>query len=262
MNYMFTLVLVLMAGSIVFIIVRRMMKMKGDIDRKLQDIGPVKPGESIETLVEKMMNHDADPARFNDPVAMQTNWSPARPGGSSFKTNTPVRVDASRLEFRVSRFAKAFSLIFIVSGIGIAIGFAIPSMSQGLFVPTMGTVVPLVFGAVFATLGAAMWYWFTTPIVFDKRKGRFWKGRKALQRTYERKAQATSVFLDEIHALQLISEYCQSDKRSYCSHELNLVLKDGRRINVVDHGAVDDIRLSARRLSQFLGKPLWDATTE
>ena len=44
------------------------------------------------------------------------------------------------------------------------------------------------------------------------------------------------------------------------NYELNLVLKDGERINVVDHGNLKKIQDDANTLSNFLGKPVWDAT--
>jgi len=65
--------------------------------------------------------------------------------------------------------------------------------------------------------------------------------------------------LDQVHALQLVSEYCSGNKSSYYSYELNLVLKDGRRVNVIDHGNINRIRQDAQTLSNFLGKPVWNA---
>jgi hypothetical protein len=50
------------------------------------------------------------------------------------------------------------------------------------------------------------------------------------------------------------------NKNSYYSYELNLVLDDGSRINVVDHGNLDRLRSDAQTLSRFLDKPVWDAT--
>ncbi|RWX50781.1 hypothetical protein VU01_12641, partial [Candidatus Electrothrix marina] len=50
------------------------------------------------------------------------------------------------------------------------------------------------------------------------------------------------------------------NKSSYCSYEINLVLQDGSRINVVDHGKKNRIREDAHALAEFLGKPLWDAS--
>jgi len=100
----------------------------------------------------------------------------------------------------------------------------------------------------------------TAPIAFDKRTGYFWKGRvtpadRFRQRDGERKTR-----LDRIHALQIISELCRSRNSSYYSHELNLVLVDGKRINVVDHGNLPKLQEDAEILARFLGTPIWDAT--
>jgi len=65
--------------------------------------------------------------------------------------------------------------------------------------------------------------------------------------------------LEDIHALQLISEYCGGNDGSYYSYELNLVLENGKRINVVDHGNKNKLRKEANNLSAFLAKPVWDA---
>ncbi len=40
--------------------------------------------------------------------------------------------------------------------------------------------------------------------------------------------------------------------------ELNLVLKDGRRLNVVDHGDQVRLRTEGLTLARYLGVPLWD----
>jgi hypothetical protein len=65
--------------------------------------------------------------------------------------------------------------------------------------------------------------------------------------------------LEEIHALQLVAENCRSDNDTYRSYELNLILKDGKRINVVDHGNESKLREDAQTLSRFIEKPVWDA---
>ena len=60
--------------------------------------------------------------------------------------------------------------------------------------------------------------------------------------------------------MQLLSKFVSGSKSSYYSYELNLVLNDGRRINVVDHGDLKRLRSDVKTLSQFLDKPVWDAT--
>ena len=73
-------------------------------------------------------------------------------------------------------------------------------------------------------------------------------------------AQGSATPLSAIHALQLVSEHVRGNKSSYWSYELNLVLGDGSRINVVDHGNLDQLRADAQTLAGFLNKPVWDAT--
>ena len=67
------------------------------------------------------------------------------------------------------------------------------------------------------------------------------------------------VQLYQVHALQIIREYVRGNKSSYYSYELNLILKDGSRKNVVDHGSIKQLQKDAQTLGQFLGIPVWDA---
>lgn len=201
--------------------------------------------------------HAFDPAQLNDPLAMQTEWTPAKRGGSSFRTHKLIEVNFYRMEFRASLGAILFYIIFIIAGLGIIIGFAFTKIASDGFSFDADTILPLAAGLVFAVVGGFLLYFGTAPIVFDKTQGAFWKGRK----TPNEYRQNIKHFagLEKIHALQLISEYVRSSKHSYYSYELNLVLEDSERINVIDHGKLNRIREDAQNLSVFLNKPVWDA---
>lgn len=194
-----------------------------------------------------------DPSVIGDEVAQRTEWGPAKGGGASFRTHRLVRVDATRLEFKPTTGALAFYWLFLLVGLGVLIGFSVGGGSHG-------ALVPLLVGAVFVVAGGAMLRFGTAPIVFDKRKGSFWKGRTSpyeVQHTSELKHYAP---LERVHALQIVSEHCRGNKSSYYSYELNLVLDDGSRLNVVDHGNLERLQADARTLSGFLDVPVWDAT--
>ena len=92
--------------------------------------------------------------------------------------------------------------------------------------------------------------------MFDKRRGYFWKSRKWPEDEVGHVSKGC-VRMDEIHTLQLVSEYCSGSKSSFYSYELNLVLQDGSRVNVVDHGNLAKLKRDASELAAFLGKPLW-----
>ncbi|MEL6133809.1 MAG: hypothetical protein AAFR59_10645 [Bacteroidota bacterium] len=53
-------------------------------------------------------------------------------------------------------------------------------------------------------------------------------------------------------------EHVHSGRTDYKSYELNLVLKDARRIQIVDHTYIQQIRTDAAQLRDFLEIPVWD----
>lgn len=217
----------------------------------------------LKKLIAKMKSMSVDPPGFdpstlNDPVALKTRWTPAKGGGASFRTHNLVKVGADRLEFRAALGAKLFYLLFLLVGLGVMIGFLTARFSTGDFAFSMDLLIPLLIGVVFTCIGGALLYFGTAPIVFDRRRGFFWKGRTAPHETMNKQALKNCVELDRIHALQLMSEYCRSDKSSYYSYELNIVLPDGGRVNVVDHGNPGKLREDAATLAEFLEKPVWD----
>ena len=65
---------------------------------------------------------------------------------------------------------------------------------------------------------------------------------------------------DEIHALQIVSKSCALRAYAYVSSELNLILKDGARHNIIDHQHHKSIRSDAQQLSTALRIPIWDVS--
>jgi len=200
-----------------------------------------------------------DPSSLEDPIAARTQWTPLVRGGANFCTHRLLEVTPHRIEFRASLGAKLFCLIFILVGLGVLVGFSYRIISKGNFEFGLDTIGPIVFGLLFAGVGGAMLYFLTKPSVFDKTNGYFWKGRRSPDQVFNKDLIKHLAPLDQVHALQLVSEYCSGNKSSYYSYELNLVLKDGRRVNVIDHGNINRIRQDAQTLSNFLGKPVWNA---
>lgn len=200
---------------------------------------------------------DFNPEVFNDPVALLTSWSPLKGGGSNFRTQKLVEIDPDRMEIRTTMGAALCSSIFFVAGLFI-IGIGIKAIISCENV-SFDVLFPLFLGLLFSGAGGVMFVSFSMPAVFDRRNGYFWKGRKSPAEVVNKSRLNPFAEFEQIHALQLISEYCASNKSSYYSYELNLVLKDGNRINVFDHGRLEAARTDAEKLSVFLKRPLWDA---
>ncbi len=199
-----------------------------------------------------------DPSIFDDPVALETEWIPAVSGGASFGTHRLIQASANRVEFNSTLAAKAFCLLFFLVGSGLLL-FQLNRIAQAGF-SGQEPLVPILVGVVFAVVGACLYRFGTTPRIFDRSLARFWRGRKEPTMMDVGPPTDSSTPLSSIHALQLLSEFVSGSKSSYTSYELNLVLNDGRRINVVDHGNLKRLRSDAKTLSQFLDKPVWDAT--
>ncbi|VAX28095.1 hypothetical protein MNBD_IGNAVI01-2953 [hydrothermal vent metagenome] len=201
-----------------------------------------------------------DPSQLNDPVAAKTKWTPAKGGGANFKTHNLVQVNMNRMKFSSSLGAKIFYSLFLLMGLGLAVVFLYQQLAKNNSGFTFDLLFPSLFGLFFAVVGGLLLYFGTKPIVFEKSSGYFWKGRKNPETVYNMSEVKDYVKLKDIYALQIISEYIKSSKSSYYSYELNLVLNDASRINVIDHGNLKKIRKDTLKLSQFLRKPVWDAT--
>lgn len=199
------------------------------------------------------MAESTDPSVFDDPVAEKAEWTPLRSGGANFQTHKLVTAQRDRMEFRASLGMVLFSLVFALAGAGLSIGIFLSQEQASPFI---------LLGLVFMGAGGVMLYFSTVPVIFDKRKGFFWKGKKAPYESGNWRKRKDCARLGEIHALQLIAEWVSKSEKSssYYSYEINLVLKDGSRINVVDHGKKSKIQEDAKALAEFLDKPLWDAS--
>jgi hypothetical protein len=201
-----------------------------------------------------------DPSRFGDPIASQTEWTLARRGGgASFRTHKLITVGPNRVEFRASLGAFLFYLLFLIPGLGMSIASAVLILLSGKF--DAGTMALLLAGLSFVGVSGYFLYSGARPIVFEKARGVFWKGWKGRDEAVENRAASQFARLDDVHALQLIGEYFTGYDSSHYLCELNLVLRNGKRLNVVDHGNRNILSKDAETLAAFLGKPLWDATT-
>lgn len=200
-----------------------------------------------------------DPSVFNDPLAMQIQWGPLKGGGSNFRTHKLVSITPSRIQFRTAPEAMVFNLVFLFVGLGMLAGLSAPHFLSEQAALNGQTVLPLIVAAVFSCVGIMLCCRATLPIVFDRTNGYFWKGRKAPEEVLHIEELKCATPLSEIYAIQLVSELCSGNKSSYYSYELNLVLKNGERLNVIDHGHQKKLRLDAEQLASFLQVPLWDS---
>lgn len=203
-----------------------------------------------------------DPARFGDPLALKTEWGPCKGGGGgNLQTHNLVEVDPDRLQFRATIQATLFAIPFLLIGLGVGV-VAMVSIVTEMRLPTKNLTgfLALIVGLLFSAVGAYFLYSITTPIVFDRRMGLFWKGRKEPDEMATLEPLISGTHIKDIHALQLVSSFGGGGDRLPC-HELNLVLTSGDRLHVIayESGGRDRLRKDAAILAGFLKTPVWDA---
>lgn len=209
----------------------------------------------LDTLIDSRENEISIPT---DPLAQQTNWKPLKEGGTNFKTHKLHQIDHNRLVYKPSVQAWLFAVSMIVTPVLVGAFYFQdkPQIDEKAMLFLIG--VPILFMVV----GGYQFYKLTAKIVFDKRKGIYFKGRKEPGYINALRAKG-AVDLSKVGAIQLISEYIKQQKGgSYYSHELNLVMDDGSRHNVIDHGSASAVHSDAQLLSQFLNVPVWDCLSK
>jgi Zn-dependent protease with chaperone function len=214
----------------------------------------------IEEAKKRAVN-SVDPEVFNHPLAQKTEWHPLKGGGTNFGTHRLDSSDQDLLVFKATKGAYVFSGIFTFIGV---LGLVIPILAFiGMENKEWGLLLfGIFFGGVFLTAGLLLFKFMTQPCVFDTFYGCFYKGKKRPQDHIgmDRNSKNPMVKLSDVKAIQVIRERISSKNGSYYSYEINLVLADASRVNVIDHGKHSAIIEDAEILATALGVPLWDGS--
>ncbi|NVJ49341.1 MAG: hypothetical protein HWE13_08440 [Gammaproteobacteria bacterium] len=211
-----------------------------------------KPTKNQTITPEQTFHTAADNKDFFDinssATAPSINWQPLKGGGANFKTHNLRPGQQGQMEFVVAWQMKLFAIFF--AGIGAIVG--------GVFLFAAGEIIPFFIGLVFVVIGVSIYYFSSTPRVFDKRLNYYWKGRIKSESAAQVMALKEHCALSDIYGLQILSEYIKGDKSNYYSYELNIIRQDGSRLCVVDHGNLEQIRQDANTLSQYLKVPVFE----
>lgn len=116
-----------------------------------------------------------DPGIFEDPLALEVEWSPLAGGGSSFSTHRLIQKDRDKYIFCLGLGAFMFFGFFIAIGLFLMTPIALALIGEKEF--SWGFMFSLLFGAPFVLLGGYLFHSKNTPIVFDKIEGYFWKSQ-------------------------------------------------------------------------------------
>jgi hypothetical protein len=107
------------------------------------------------------------------------------------------------------------------------------------------------FGIAITTFGFALIMPFVKQVTFDKNRGSF-------KNNIDRK-----VKIKNIVSLQILNKIITSKNGlSYPCYELNMLTKNGRRINILNHNDITQLKSDAEKLAEFLSVELIDLQRE
>jgi hypothetical protein len=184
------------------------------------------------------------------------DWSPAAPSGHPFPTHRIVTSNSTRLELRATPSARRAVGVFGIMSVfflAIAVGAVLEMIEEGISVTyVLGVSMCLGFGVLLGwlTLGGSY-----GRRIFDSEHGCYWPAPNVAA---ARRPPADAVPLANIRGLQITSERVDTGEGViFDAYELNLVLIDGRRVNVIDHAGLAKVHATAEQIASFLRVPLW-----
>ena len=168
----------------------------------------------------------------------KTATSPTQNRNASFSAAKLTRKNSHIMTINISNRCLILLTCLWLASIAAAVSLTINLLQS----QALGTVlIPLSASLIFFIFGAFSLYKLSSPIVFNRMHGCFWQGFGGHKHAEP---------LSRVHCLQVLSYV------NHSSGELNLVLTDGSRINLIDHASLDVINIDAQQLAAFLEVPV------
>lgn len=196
---------------------------------------------------------------LDDPVALETGWKVIKGWSGYFRARELFRLSRERWEFRTRPFQFLVIVASILAGLAFLVSTPYMAYSLGRFESSAYNISSLLLGAALFFPALFSISSVTKPMVFDKGKGFFWKGKREPNQLTGRKKEEGLIKIEDIHALQILIQ--QGGGKSGPSFQLNLVLENAERINISYHHDLKGMQATARELAEFLDVPVWDASS-
>ena len=198
--------------------------------------------DKLKELAQRSEPRYTKPARIDDPVADSVSWHPISKTGSPgthivFHSEATVVVSASLGMMVFPLFLGGMAAIAALAGV-------------------MGVADDLIVNLLLAGLGGSFMvgvYFlcrvYSKLLVFDRHKDSIY---------YEGDDSKSLTRISTVHAIQIIPTYYATPDGSYHSFQINLVLKNAERINVMNRGNKKAIDHDTHILQEFLSVPVWE----
>lgn len=176
-------------------------------------------------------------------------WESITSKGSSFYTQKLVKYANGLIKVRPTAKQVLFNLRFIWSGLlSLLVAFGLYVVLENYI-----SILPAIIGGIF------LWFGVNNMrqreiVIFDLDTAQFSK---------EEEDESRVVPFSQIYGLQLIEVYNKEgrtnmgDSDRYYNYELNLILENGDRINIMSHGDKNEMIKDTKMLAAYLSVPIW-----
>ena len=194
--------------------------------------------DNLKTRAEKRSTGLHPAACAGDPVAQKTEWGPLTSFMTSNITMHKLVPDIGYgLAYKPTWGMKLFFGMFVRIGLA-CMGFG---TQQGMTDDDPQWWILPIIGLVFSATGFGFYKNMAKTVMFSYADSAFI-------------SRGTQTPFNDIHALQLLSYTSE-----YRVYQINLVLKDGNRVHVVNHAAQENAEADAEKIAEFLGnKVIWN----
>jgi len=183
----------------------------------------------------------------NEPIKKTISWQPIKNNGTPL-TNMILKSIEGTLELRLHLLSRFFYFSLIILG-SFLLFYATIALLSYHFLDTLWSIT---LGFLFTGIGIYTFSKQALPHKFDKEKNLYFKQNENLERENETP-------LHYIHALQVISYTEENEGKQEQQSELNLVLKNGKRVYVCSYTEEDYARVKqdTQQIAQYINKPIW-----
>ena len=183
----------------------------------------------------------------NEPIKEKISWQPIKNNGTPL-TNMILKSIEGTLELRLHLLSRFFYFSLIILG-SFLLFYATIALLSYHFLDTLWSIT---LGFLFTGIGIYTFSKQALPHKFDKEKNLYFKQNENLERENETP-------LHYIHALQVISYTEENEGKQEQQSELNLVLKNGKRVYVCSYTEEDYARVKqdTQQIAQYINKPIW-----
>lgn len=210
---------------------------------------------------EKLNNYISS---IDDEIVKNSWFTPLKHWGTNIKSHDLIIDNFWNYDFKVKWFFPIVFLWMFSIPLIVTIVILLKELSIGwLNIDFWSYIWQIIFSLIFITPALLLFYFLFRSYIFDFQNWYFYDTRyqnKLFELIGQEKYKDKIIPIKEIQSLQIVSERVHGKNTSYTSYELNMILKDSKRINIIVHWNLEEIRKNADELANKLWVKIYDLT--